>query len=78
MANRWEKVLLGKKWAYSGGASYAVYDKLPDSKKELELYMSHLPLAAASGKFMEVKFAAAKLMRQIAAKISKNLRNSLV
>ena len=37
MANRWEKVLLGKKWAYSGGASYAVYDKLPDSKKELEL-----------------------------------------
>jgi len=42
------------------------------------LYMSHLPLAAASGKFMEVKFAAAKVMRQIAAKISKNLRNSLV
>ena len=37
MANHWEKVLLGKKWAYSGGASYAVYDKLPDSKKELEL-----------------------------------------
>ena len=37
MANRWEKVLLGKKWAYSGGASYAVYDKLPESKIELEL-----------------------------------------
>ena len=36
MANRWEKVLLGKKWAYSGGASYAVYDKLPDSKKEFD------------------------------------------
>ena len=46
--------------------------------KKMQLYMSHLPLAAASGKFMEVKFAAAKVMQQIAAKISKNLRNSLL
>ena len=37
MANRWEKVLLGKKWAYSGGASYAVYGKLPDMKIKLDL-----------------------------------------
>ena len=37
MANHWEKVLLGKKWAYSGGASYAVYGKLPDSKIKLDL-----------------------------------------
>ena len=42
------------------------------------LYRSHLPLAAASGKCVGVNFAAANLMRQNAAKISKNLRNSLV
>ena len=37
-----------------------------------------MPLAAASGKFVGEKFAAANLMQQNAAKISENLRNSLV
>ena len=37
LSNNWENVLLGKKWAYSGGASYAVYGFIPESKRKLEL-----------------------------------------
>ena len=36
---------------------------------EFPIYRSHLPLAAASGKFMGVNFAAANLMRKNVAKI---------
>ena len=35
----------------------------------LLLYMAHLPLAAASGKLVGVRIAAANLMRQNAAKV---------
>ena len=37
LSNKWQNVLLGKKWAYSGGASYAVYGFIPESKRKLEL-----------------------------------------
>ena len=30
LSNRWDKILLGKKWAYTGGASYAIYQLIPD------------------------------------------------
>ena len=33
----WNKILLGKKYAYSGGASYAVYGLISESKRTLEL-----------------------------------------
>ena len=37
LADNWKKVLLGKKWAYTGGASYAIYGVIPESKRILEL-----------------------------------------
>ena len=35
--NNWKKVLLGKKQAYTGGASYAVYGLIDKSKRKLAL-----------------------------------------
>ena len=37
LSKDWNKVLLGKKYAYSGGASYAVYGFIPKTKRALEL-----------------------------------------
>ena len=37
LSNSWNKVLMGKKVAYSGGASYAIYGFIPQSKQVLEL-----------------------------------------
>ena len=34
---RWTSVLLGKKWAYTGGASYAIYKLIPKVKLEFGL-----------------------------------------
>ena len=33
----WKKVLLGKKQAYTGGASFAVFGLIPESKRKLAL-----------------------------------------
>ena len=33
----WSSVLLGKKWAYTGGASYAIYKLIPEVKLEFGL-----------------------------------------
>ena len=30
--HNWNSILLGKKWAYSGGASYAIYNVIPKEK----------------------------------------------
>ena len=37
LQENWTKVLLGKKYAYSGGASYAVFGLISESKRKLEL-----------------------------------------
>ena len=37
LSQDWNKVLMGKKYAYSGGASYAIYGFVPESKRVLEL-----------------------------------------
>ena len=34
--HNWNSVLLGKKLAYSGGASYAVYSAIPEDKVKFE------------------------------------------
>ena len=35
--HNWNSILLGKKWAYSGGASYAIYNKVPSNKAKFDL-----------------------------------------
>ena len=40
LSGSWNKVLLGKKWAYTGGASYAIYQLIP----EVSTIMSALPV----------------------------------
>ena len=37
LQEEWSSVLLGKKVAYSGGASYAIYNLIPSSKVQLKL-----------------------------------------
>jgi hypothetical protein len=37
LSDHWDVVLMGKKWAYSGGASFAVYGLVSEDKKRLEL-----------------------------------------
>eukprot|EP00094_Tigriopus_californicus_P008031 TCALIF_07731-PA protein Name:"Similar to AMPP Probable Xaa-Pro aminopeptidase P (Tuber melanosporum (strain Mel28))" AED:0.31 eAED:0.31 QI:0/0.83/0.71/1/1/1/7/0/582 len=37
LAQEWSSILLGKKWAYSGGGSYAIYSLIPSSKLSLDL-----------------------------------------
>ena len=37
LSKDWEKVLMGKRYAYTGGASYAVYGFIPKTKRVLEL-----------------------------------------
>ncbi len=33
----WQRVLMGKKWAYTGGASYAIYRQIPEQKRSLDI-----------------------------------------
>ena len=35
--HNWDSILLGKKWAYSGGASYAIYNTIPKNKATFDL-----------------------------------------
>lgn len=37
LAKQWSSILLGKKWAYSGGGSYAIYSLIPSTKLSLDL-----------------------------------------
>lgn len=37
LSDQWNSVLLGQKWAYSGGASYALYRLIPDNKRNFDL-----------------------------------------
>ena len=47
----WSSVLLGKKWAYTGGASYAIYKLIP--KVKLEFGLS--PVMLTKGRKNEVE-----------------------
>ena len=37
MSSRWDSIILGKKWAYTGGASYAIYQRIPQNKLTFDL-----------------------------------------
>ena len=47
------KILLGKPWAYSGGASYAVFSAVPEERRLVEL--SPIMLAKSQKNEVEVK-----------------------
>ena len=37
LSDQWSSILVGKKWAYSGGASYAIYRLIPRTKLKFDL-----------------------------------------
>ena len=53
LSENWQKVLLGKKWAYTGGSSYAVFGLIPEAKRHLELS----PIMLAKAQKNEVHFS---------------------
>ena len=52
LSEKWQKVLLGKKWAYTGGSSFAVFGLIPETKRHLELS----PIMLAKAQKNEVHF----------------------